>query len=350
MDLPELLFSTTGPLVGASYTDVHARLPGLHVAAVGRPAGRRRRSPSASSADGRAGTRSRRSAATSSSRSLARGAYPALVQKLVVAPTELHARAAVPRPATSQATRRAWGLDRVTIGDLRGEATLTLDDVAREPRDDRQRAAVGPRAAAPDLRAAPGDPHVLRLRLGRRRPLPASTAQLPPGPALGARAELGVAADAHASSTSTSPSRTAWALTLGPVERGDGRGAAGAVHQGPAAARRASTLRITRPQIYFGELSNDFVLAPTRAARVRLPGGRGRRGRLLAVRRHAAACRSARSARRLLFALRFGVAQHPAVARPHRRQRASSSTATSVERARARAALPARSTAIRTSW
>ena len=31
--LPELLYSTTGPLVGASYTDLHATRPGLYVAA-----------------------------------------------------------------------------------------------------------------------------------------------------------------------------------------------------------------------------------------------------------------------------------------------------------------------------
>ena len=34
MDTPSLLYSTTGPLVGASYTDLHARLPALRVSAV----------------------------------------------------------------------------------------------------------------------------------------------------------------------------------------------------------------------------------------------------------------------------------------------------------------------------
>jgi uncharacterized membrane protein (UPF0182 family) len=53
----------------------------------------------------------------------------------------------------------------------------------------RERAAVGPRAAAPDVRPAPGDPHLLRLRLGRRRPL-LDRRPLPAGAALAARAEL----------------------------------------------------------------------------------------------------------------------------------------------------------------
>ena len=34
VEIPSLLYSTTGPLVGASYTDVHARLPALRVTAV----------------------------------------------------------------------------------------------------------------------------------------------------------------------------------------------------------------------------------------------------------------------------------------------------------------------------
>ena len=34
VDIPGLLFSTTGPLIGASYTDLHARLPALRVSAV----------------------------------------------------------------------------------------------------------------------------------------------------------------------------------------------------------------------------------------------------------------------------------------------------------------------------
>src|SRR5205809_7933367 len=34
VDTSELLFSTTGPLIGASYTDVHVGLPGLQVTAI----------------------------------------------------------------------------------------------------------------------------------------------------------------------------------------------------------------------------------------------------------------------------------------------------------------------------
>jgi len=41
--LPGLLYSTTGPLVGASYADLHAQLTGLRVA--GSRRGRRRAGP-----------------------------------------------------------------------------------------------------------------------------------------------------------------------------------------------------------------------------------------------------------------------------------------------------------------
>src|SRR2546430_6473084 len=51
-----------------------------------------------------------------------------------------------------------------------------------QPADHRPRPAVGPRPAAPDVRAAAGDPYLLRLRLGGRRPLLDPRAVPPGGP------------------------------------------------------------------------------------------------------------------------------------------------------------------------
>ncbi len=74
---PSLLYSTTGPLIGASYTDLHARLPALRVSAVVAVARRgRRRDRGGPAAAGRA-TASWRSAATSAWRSSGRGLFPA---------------------------------------------------------------------------------------------------------------------------------------------------------------------------------------------------------------------------------------------------------------------------------
>ncbi len=121
--IPQLLFSTTGPFIGASYSDVKARLPGLHLSAV-----------AALVAAGMVvfGIVKRRNVRFFA---LAAGIYvgvsvlgraliPAGVQRLIVAPTELTAE----RPYLAyhiEATRRAWGLDSVTTRDVPGEATLT---------------------------------------------------------------------------------------------------------------------------------------------------------------------------------------------------------------------------------
>jgi uncharacterized membrane protein (UPF0182 family) len=191
--LPGLLYSTTGPLVGASYADLHAQLTGLRLAAIAAVAG---------GALVLAGARSHRLARnTLLAVAIYAGVslvgvvvYPALIQKLVVAPNELSKEA--PQLAFHiAATRRAWGLDSVVTRDLTGEAQLTEKDIrANGPPSTTSACGTGP--LAPDVRPAPGDPHLLRLRLGGRRPLLDRRA-VPPGAALAARAELGVAPHAH---------------------------------------------------------------------------------------------------------------------------------------------------------
>ena len=127
VERPGLLFSGTGPLVGASYTDVHAKLPGIHISAIAAllaaalvTLGIVRRRVGRFVAVG-LGTFALVSL-------LARGAYPAVIQKLVVAPTELTRELPYLRRHIA-ATRLAWGLDGVTTEDLRGEATLTLQNI-----------------------------------------------------------------------------------------------------------------------------------------------------------------------------------------------------------------------------
>jgi len=125
--IPSLLFSLNGPLVGANYTDLAVRIPVLHAAWVlallcgffvlaGLP---RRRVPLHTGiavavyflVAGVAGTLA-----------------PAAVQKFVVAPTEL----AKEEPQIRyhiDATRQAWGLNDVELRDLSGESQLTLEDI-----------------------------------------------------------------------------------------------------------------------------------------------------------------------------------------------------------------------------
>src|SRR5207244_9862290 len=106
--LPGLLYSTTGPLVGASFADLHAQLTGLRLAGL---------TAVASAALVLWGARSQRLARNTllavglylGVSLLGVALYPTIVQKLIVAPNELVKE--TPQLAYHiAATRRAWGL------------------------------------------------------------------------------------------------------------------------------------------------------------------------------------------------------------------------------------------------
>ena len=128
VDAANLLYSTTGPLVGASYTDLHAVLPALRISAVVAAAaavlvlvgGFRERLPRYALVG---------FGAYVIVALLARGVYPAVIQKFVVAPTEL-TRETPYLARHLAATRAAWGLDQVEMKELgAGGETLTLADI-----------------------------------------------------------------------------------------------------------------------------------------------------------------------------------------------------------------------------
>src|SRR6266566_2414112 len=109
--LPGLLYSTTGPLVGASFADLHAQLTGLRLAGLAAVAG---------GALVLWGAKSQRLARNTvlavglylGMSLLGVALYPTIVQKLIVAPNELVKE--TPQLAYHiAATRRAWGLDSV---------------------------------------------------------------------------------------------------------------------------------------------------------------------------------------------------------------------------------------------
>ncbi|HEX9564907.1 MAG TPA: UPF0182 family protein [Gemmatimonadaceae bacterium] len=127
VEIPELLYANTGPLTGASYTDLNARRPGLNLSAIAALIG--------VGAIGFGIVRQKVLPWVPSAvlgwivvSVLGRGVYPTLVQRLVVAPTELTRE----RPYIENhivATRTAWGIDSVAIRDLTGDIALTLDDI-----------------------------------------------------------------------------------------------------------------------------------------------------------------------------------------------------------------------------
>ena len=123
----ELLYSTTGPLVGASYTDVHFMLPGIRLSALAALAG------TGLSLYGALRGRLLRSmmiavGVYAGVGILARGVVPLAVQKLVVLPNELSKETPYLKDHIA-ATRAAWGIDGVQTRSLSGEASLTMADI-----------------------------------------------------------------------------------------------------------------------------------------------------------------------------------------------------------------------------
>ncbi|MEA2724285.1 MAG: uncharacterized protein QOH59_2056, partial [Gemmatimonadales bacterium] len=127
VDIPGLLYSTTGPLVGASYTDLHATLPALRLSAFAAIlaaitivlGGVRQRLPRYAllAIGGYIGLAA-----------VGRGLVPVIMQKFVVAPTELTRETPYLKHHIA-ATRQAWGIDSVETRELKGEANLSLADI-----------------------------------------------------------------------------------------------------------------------------------------------------------------------------------------------------------------------------
>jgi uncharacterized protein len=127
VDTSSLLFSTTGPLVGASYTDVHIALPGLYISAIAALVA------AVWVVVGIARDKLVWSAVSGTVfyvvvSVLARGIVPAAFQKLVVSANELTRETPYIRQHID-ATRNAWGLNKVEGRDLSGEVQLAMTDI-----------------------------------------------------------------------------------------------------------------------------------------------------------------------------------------------------------------------------
>ncbi len=266
--LPELLYSTTGPLVGASYTDLHATRPGLHVAAAAAVAGaavlvvfalRRRLVQGALVAV----------AGFAVVSLLARVVVPAAVQRLVVEPTELTRE--TPSLAHHIAmTRRAWGLDRVESRELSGAASITLADVRRNA------------ATIENVRLWDVEPllqtfgQLQEIRTyydfvavdddrywidGRYRQVLLSPRELNPA-SLPTRTFI----NEHLTFTH------GMGVTLAPVNQATVEGLP-VLFIRDLPPRSVVDLRVTRPQIYYGELTDSYVFVRTRQREFDYPAG-----------------------------------------------------------------------------
>jgi uncharacterized membrane protein (UPF0182 family) len=268
VDIPNLLYSTTGPLVGASYTDLHASLPALRVSAVVALLAavvvmiggmRRRLGASAVLAIG----------GYMAVAIVGRSLLPTVMQKFVVAPTELTRETPYLRNHIV-ATRQAWGLDSVETRELKGNDTLTLADI---------------RANAPTIE---------NVRLWDRDPLLQTFGQLQEirtyydfvsvdddrywidgkyRQVLLSPRELNVR---------SLPTRTfinehltfthGMGLTMSPVNQVTSEGLPVLFIKDLPPVSTVS-LKITRPQLYYGELTNEYVFTGTRQREFDHPSG-----------------------------------------------------------------------------
>ena len=266
--IPELMYSTTGPLVGASYTDLHANLPALHITAVTALIG------AALVVFGML----RRKIVWFTLMSFAGyvavafvvgGLFPWAMQRFVVAPTEL-TREAPQLLNHIKATRTAWGLDKVEVRALNGDATLTLADV-RANASTVENVRLWDRdpllqtfgqlqeiRTYYDFVSVDDDRYIIngRYRQVLLSPRELNTASLP------TRSFI----NQHLTFTH------GMGLTLGPVNEVTTEGLPVLFIKDLPPASSVS-LKVTRPGIYYGELTNEHVFVNTRQAEFDYPAG-----------------------------------------------------------------------------
>jgi uncharacterized membrane protein (UPF0182 family) len=298
--IPHLLYSVHSSLVGANYTDLHARLPAWWVVAA-----------LMLFAGAYLLWRAWRADLTRWAGIIVGGAvllalligraFPAAFQRLVVQPNELN-REAPQIVRHIEATRAAWGLATVERRELQGGSTLTQRDI------DANRATIA------------------NVRLWDREPLLQTFGQIQSirtyydfvavdDDRYRINGELRqVMLSARELNTAALPTRTfinehltfthGMGITLGPSNQVTGEGLPVLFIQDLPPVSRIG-VKVSRPQIYFGELSNDFILAPTRQREFDYPAGEGDEG-VYSSYDGAAGVPVASLMRRLLFAWRFG--------------------------------------------
>jgi uncharacterized membrane protein (UPF0182 family) len=263
-----LLYSTTGPLLGASYTDVRVALPGLYVSAI---------AALVAAVWVAAGILRGKLVWSAISATvfyavisvLARGVVPGAYQKLVVSPNELSRESPYLRNHID-ATRKAWGLDHVESRDLSGEVQLTMAEIKAN-------------AATVD-----------NIRLWERPLLKQTFSQLQEIRTYydfvsvdddrytidGRYRQVHVAA--RELNSESLPTRTfinerltfthGMGLTMAPVNQVTTEGLPVLFIKDLPPASTIS-IKLTRPQIYYGELTNEYVFVGTKQKEFDYPSG-----------------------------------------------------------------------------
>lgn len=266
--IPGILYSETGPMSGASFADLHGALPGLRILALAAVVG------AGLVLWGARGPRLARFAAIAVGLYLAVSVlgvsiYPSIINRLVVAPNELAKE--TPQLANHiAATRRAWGLDSVLTRDLTGEARLTEKDILAN------RATID------------------NIRLWDRAPLLQTFGQLQEIRTYYDFLSVDddryhidgqyrqVLLSPRELNTSSLPTRTfinerltfthGMGLTLSPVNEVTSEGLPVLFIKDLPPASNVS-IKVTRPEIYFGEIADSWVFANTGQQEFDFPSG-----------------------------------------------------------------------------
>ncbi len=259
LGLANLLFSHTGPIVGASHSDVHARLPAMRFKMIAAAIGCaffifnafKERLPLAAIAV----------ALYLGVELLGVRIYPTLIQKFSVIPNEYDKEARF-IDYNIQATRDAFNLDSVTERELSAEATLSQKDI-EENRDTIENIRLwdhGPLLDSfaqiqeirtyYDFASVDNDRYVINdnLRQTMLSPRELSSDSLPNRTWINERFTF-----THG-----------YGLTLGPVNQATPEGLPVLFVKDIPPKSTIPSLKVTEPSIYYGELSNDYIFIHTR--------------------------------------------------------------------------------------
>nr|MBA2303671.1 UPF0182 family protein [Acidobacteriota bacterium] len=296
LQIPELLMSRSGVVWGASYVDVHARMPALRVLSIASLAGAALALWAAFSARGLG--RLIAAAALYIVVALAGPTYAAVIQRFVVAPNE-QVRETPFITHNIEATRAAFALDHVVERPLSGEAHLTREDLERNGATIENVPLWNDRPLLDtfgqlqeirtyyDFKGVDNDRYTID---GKYRQIMLSAREL---------------------NSQSLPSRTwinerltfthGYGLTLGPVNEVTREGLPVLfIRDLPPVSTK--DLKVTQPAIYYGELANDHVFVNTKTEEFDYPRGDDN---VFAAYKGDGGIPISNAFRRLMFAIRF---------------------------------------------
>ena len=266
--IPSLLYSSTGPFIGASFTDIHAVLPFLKILVFVAVVAAVLAVLNIFKQDNRFIVL----AVSIYVITLILGgwAYPVALQRFVVLPNELVKETPYIKH-NIEATQKAFVLDTVTERDLTGEALLTIDDINNNRST------------------------IKNVRLWDREPLLDTFGQLQEIRTYydfvsidNDRYQLNndfrqVLLSPRELNSTSLPQRTfinerltfthGFGLTLSPVNEVTPAGLPVLFLKDLPPSSDIESLAVSRPEIYYGELTNDWVVVNTKAKEFNYPSG-----------------------------------------------------------------------------